>query len=372
MANKKGHRPFGNVRSLPSGRFQARYIGPDGLEHKAPNTFPTSRAAAEWLTVVQSEIIKGEWLAPEAGQVRLNDYGERWLRERKLRPRTRIVYQSIWRLHIVPFLGHLELGEIRPATIRSWRAALLKAGRSEGMAARSYALLRAMLSTAVKQDEILTKNPCRVRGFDQWIVPERPTASVDQVDALAVAMPPRFAALITCAAFLGLRWSELLGLRRCDVDLRHGTVRVVASKSHAGIRTVALPAGVTAALGRHLATFVDSDPEAHVFTGERGGKLTPSNWRRAVRWREALTTAGLPASFHFHDLRHTGNNLAAASGASTRELMHRMGHATVRAALVYQHANSARDHEIARAIEARIASQRTGSRIDAGWAADHG
>ena len=359
MANKKGHRQFGNVRCLPSGRFQARYVGPDGLERKAPTTFPTSRDAATWLTLVQSEIIKGEWLAPEAGQVRLDDYGERWLRERKLRPRTRVVYMSIWRLHVVPFIGQLELAEIRPATVRSWRAALLKGGRSEGMAARSYALLRAILSTAVKHDEILSKNPCRLTGYDRWVVPERPTATVDQVDALAAAMPLRFHALITCAAFLGLRWSELANLRRCDVDLRRGTVRVVASKSHAGIRTVALPAGVTAALRRHLAAFASSDPEALVFTGDKGGKLTPSNWRRAVRWPEVLATAGLPESFHFHDLRHTGNNLAAASGASTRELMHRMGHATVRAALVYQHANSARDHEVARAIEARIASQRT-------------
>src|SRR5262249_50649211 len=67
--------------------------------------------------------------------------------------------------------------------------------------------------------------------------------------------------------------------------------------------------------------------------------------------------AGLPAGFHFHDLRHTGNNLAAASGASTRELMHRMGHASMRAALIYQHATSERDREIADAMDKRIAKQ---------------
>jgi integrase len=45
---------------------------------------------------------------------------------------------------------------------------------------------------------------------------------------------------------------------------------------------------------------------------------------------------GLPAGFHLHDLRHTGNQLAAMTGASTRELMRRMGHASMRAALAYQ------------------------------------
>ena len=66
-----------------------------------------------------------------------------------------------------------------------------------------------------------------------------------------------------------------------------------------------------------------------------------------------VAEAGLPAGFHFHDLRHTGNILAAASGASTRALMHRMGHGSMRAALIYQHATSQRDQEIAAALDDR-------------------
>ena len=73
-----------------------------------------------------------------------------------------------------------------------------------------------------------------------------------------------------------------------------------------------------------------------------------------MRWAECVAEAGLPEGFRFHDLRHTGNTLAASSGASTRELMHRMGHASMRAALIYQHATSERDREIAAAIDARI------------------
>jgi integrase len=70
-----------------------------------------------------------------------------------------------------------------------------------------------------------------------------------------------------------------------------------------------------------------------------------------------VTRLGLPVGFHFHDLRHTGNTLAAASGASTRELMHRMGHSSMRAALIYQHATSERDREIADSMEKRIKKQ---------------
>ena len=99
-------------------------------------------------------------------------------------------------------------------------------------------------------------------------------------------------------------------------------------------------------------------PSPHLaFTGDLGGVLRTGNFRRAVKWTTAVTKAGAPTGFHFHDLRHTGNNLAAASGASTRELMHRMGHASMRAALIYQHATSERDREIAESMDKRIAKQ---------------
>ena len=63
-----------------------------------------------------------------------------------------------------------------------------------------------------------------------------------------------------------------------------------------------------------------------------------------------VVATGLPSGFHFHDLRHTGNHLAATAGASTRELMHRMGHGSMRAALIYQHATTERDRAIAQRL----------------------
>jgi hypothetical protein len=62
----------------------------------------------------------------------------------------------------------------------------------------------------------------------------------------------------------------------------------------------------------------------------------------------------VPADLHFRDLRHSGNHIAAASGVSTRELMGRLGHASMRAALIYQHCTMTRDRGIAEALEALI------------------
>ncbi|MGN9911625.1 site-specific integrase [Phytohabitans sp. LJ34] len=370
MARRNGRRRFGNVRKLPSGRHQARYLGPDGIERTAPNTFETEKQAEKWLTIVESEIIKGDWAAPEAGEVLLGEYAQQWIAERRLAPRTRENYEDLYRLRIRPYLADLALGTIRPQTIRTWRKKLLDGGTPEPQAVKAYSLLRAILNTAVKEDEIIRQNPCRIKGYDRYHTPERPVATVAQVYRLAEAVPDRFRALILVAAFSGLRWGELAALRRSDVDLAAAVVRVPRKlaalrnrmefgppKSEASNRTVTLPAAAVTALKPHLLQHVAPTPEALVFTGDKGALLRTGNFGRAVRWKATVAAVGLPDGFHFHDLRHTGNNLAASTGASTRELMHRMGHSSMRAALIYQHATSERDREIAAGMDKRISKQ---------------
>ncbi|RZU52535.1 site-specific recombinase XerD [Krasilnikovia cinnamomea] len=369
MANQPGRRRFGNVRQRASGRWQARYIGPDGLERTAPHTFATERQAQKWLTLIESDIIKGEWAPPEAGEIVLADYGVRWISERKLAPRTRQGYEYLFALHVRPHLGQLTLAAIKPATIRAWRKTLLDRGCPEPQAVKAYTLLRAILNTAVKEDEIIRQNPCRIKGYDRYHTPERPTATIPQVFALADAMPARFSALVIVGAFSSLRWGELAELRRKDVDLETGIVRVSRKlailvgrvevgppKSASGVRVVALPEVAVEALRRHMGPggYVNQGPDSLIFTGAKGAHLRGSTFGPAVKWRTTVVEVGLPEGFHFHDLRHTGNTLAASSGASTRELMTRMGHATMRAALIYQHATSERDREIADRMNRRI------------------
>ena len=83
MANGKGRRRrFGAIRQLPSGQWQARYRGPDGLMRSADTTFPTKTDAEVWLTRKEAEILNGDWINPDAGKVLLSDYGTAWIEER--------------------------------------------------------------------------------------------------------------------------------------------------------------------------------------------------------------------------------------------------------------------------------------------------
>ncbi len=122
-------------------------------------------------------------------------------------------------------------------------------------------------------------------------------------------------------------------------------------------RTVAIPSVLVRELCEHVRGLPE-DPDAPVFTGERGRVPRRGNWRANVRWKEAVKSVGLPDGFRFHDLRHTGNHLAAQTGASTRELMQRMGHSTVRAAMIYQHATDARSKQLADRLDELVRSER--------------
>jgi len=76
-------------------------------------------------------------------------------------------------------------------------------------------------------------------------------------------------------------------------------------------------------------------------------------FNKLVGWREKVEQLGLKG-VRFHHLRHTGNTLAARSGVSTRDLMSRMGHDSMQAALGYQHATATADARIAAALEAAL------------------
>lgn len=371
MANKKNHRQFGLIRKLPSGRFQASYLGPDGKRIPAPETYDNKTDAATWLTLRESEILRGEWTNPALGRTSFVEYSTQWQRDHVVAPRTAELYESQLRLHIVPYLGDIALADISTETIRWWRRTILENGRSEILTAKCYRLVRAIMNTAVTDGRIL-KNPCRIKGAGKEDSPERPVASVEQVFALADAMPARFRQLILVTALAGLRWGEVIGLRRSDVDLDvpyvrvaeplsqpdSGAIKAGKPKSEAGKRTVALPSIVVDGLREHLAEYVGAETTDLVFTGPRGAVLRRSNWRKMVKWRETVRNVGLPATFRFHDLRHTGNHMASSSGASTRELMRRLGHSSTRAAMKYQHATDERDRELAQRLDQRVRSIR--------------
>jgi integrase len=301
---------------------------------------------------------RGVQTHPKAGKEPFENFAQRVLAGRRLQPRTLELYQGLLERHLLPTFGALGMSEITPSSVRGWYGRLAR--QHPSTAAKAYRLLNTIMRVAVA-DDVIARSPCRVEGAGAENAPERPIATVAELGAMVEAMPERLRALLLLATWCHLRRNELLALRRRDVDLLHKTVSVTQAlqrvkgqglsfkepKSRAGHRTVAIPPHIVPALTDHLTSYVAADPDALVFTGEKGGPLEPP--RLYKEWHRARLAIGRP-ELHLHDLRHSGNTWAAATGASTKELMARMGHDSPQAALRYQHASADRDRVIADAL----------------------
>ena len=292
-----GRRHFGTVRRLPSGRYQARYSDERGNRIAAPRGFQTKTEAMRWLAAVQTDMVRGVLLEPSASQVPFSTWAEEWLATKPgqraatlARDRAAIV------THFEPIVGDLALSSITPAHIR--RVVLeMQAKSLSAKSVRTYVgTLQAMFASAVEAD-VIVRSPVRIRslGLQSVVRRERPTLTAEQLEALAAAVPDRYAALVLLAGVTGLRWGEAIGLRIGDVDFLLRTVSVsqtveevsghiqvvAATKTAASRRRFSIPTFLVERLSAHAAEHrPDTGPDDLLFVGAKGGLL-----RRSFRAR---------------------------------------------------------------------------------------
>jgi len=375
VAVTRTRRSFGRIRKCqPSGRYQASYVGPDDKLYKAPETFAARVDAEGWLTDRRREIDRELWSAPatadqkrakRAAEIKFGDYAKRWVetrtvKGRPLRPRTREHYESLLDDHIYPTFKAKAVRDISMASVDRWYAKTAKGAPT--VRAHAYSLLRTILETARKRDRLIDHNPCEIVGASTTERKSKTkTATFTELDVIVDEMPKRLAPMVLLAAWCGLRFSELVELRRSDLDadagivhVRRGAVRVSGgweigpTKTEAGIRDVTIPPHVLPAVKAHLESqHMATAKDALLFPPTTGERLQPSTLYR--HYFKARATAKR-TDLRFHDLRHTGATLAAQTGATLAELMARIGHSTPAAAMRYQHAAAGRDQQIAAAM----------------------
>jgi integrase len=358
-------RHFGNVRKLSSGRWQARYPAPDGTHAKADRTFATKGDALRFLTETEAAIHAGSWRKPEACAFTLAGYADDWLEHRpQLAVRTRELYADLLRLHIKPQLGGVRLDALTGLDIRRWHK-----GRSEATGLtrtrQAYSLLRVILNTAIR-DGLIGSNPCKITGAGSVRSPERPYMSREHAQQLVGALPPHLRTPALTTLLCHLRLGELLGLQRGDVDLRAGLlhVRRAVTRTKAGPvakppkngdgRAVPIPPEAMDALRSHLATYPGT-ATSPLFLHPSGRPLSREQIRTAWAQARQLTSLG---QYHWHDLRHAGLTWFMENGGTVRETMHRGGHRSVAAALIYQHRSQERETQLASRLRLRAAPHR--------------
>lgn len=288
-------------------------------------------------------------------------YLEDWLVHirQHVRPTTYAGYESNVRLHLSPRIGRKKLVQLGPREVRT----MIDDMRASGMKPRSIQYVHATLRNALEhayREEVVSRNVARLVRIEQptKLKPTEPM-TVDEARAFLDAVRThRLYAMWTVILMLGLRRSEVCGLRWEHIDFAAGTLRVAQSvqrvegqlqvmptKSKRSNRTVPLPSRCRYALAEHHARLQRRDgrigipgrPSGYVFGTTTGTPLEPRNLTRMFR---ALCEANGIRVVRLHDLRHTCVSLLLAQGVHPRVVMEIVGHSAIEMTMnVYGHVN---------------------------------
>lgn len=276
-------RSFGGVRRRPAGWWQAFCTGADGRRAYCPTHFPAAQDARGWLDELVRQRERGSWFDPAAAHQRFDRFATSWLASARVASTTKELYAGYLDNHLLPALGLMELGEISPATVRAWYAAM-ESKNSPTARARSYALLRQILNVAV-DDGAITANPCRIKSGGTTRHKPKPTPDLVQARRIAARMPHRWRFLVVLAVTSTARYGELVALRRRDIYVLRMTVSIERqwyrgtfreTKRPASERLVFLPKMIQGLLQAHLAAYVGPSADALVFTTRNGTPRRPT------------------------------------------------------------------------------------------------
>ena len=357
-----------HVQRRGKGRWQARYRGPDRRERT--KMFTRRIDAERWLTQQEHAMSEGTWLDPSRGSLTLQRWATDWLATRSdLRTTTAARLESSVRMHVLPAFGSGRLTSITNAEVRRWVAKMSEAGLSAASVRKAAFALRQMLDAAIA-DRRLAVNPAMNVPLPAEQHVEQKFLTTEQVADLADAMPPQYRTLVLVAAYGGLRWGELAGLRRGRVDTLRGRIRVAETavdvghevtfgppKTARSRRAVPLARTVLRDLETHMAAHTGPDADALVFTSATGLPLRRGTFRTI--WRQATKAAGLDG-LRFHDLRHTYVSIMVAASANPKAVSTWGGHSSVAFTLDrYGHLFEGYDDEVSDRLDKLLSTARS-------------
>jgi integrase len=401
VAGRDSRRRFGQINKMRSGRWQARYTVPLGhpsgrggqvvtaRQSFEPNTYGRE-AAGDWLRAEELRLTMegASWrtLSEHAEDDRSRaaaetvptfaEYADVWLRARKvkgqpLQESTKRGYLIWLGKYLLPTFGEMSLNTVTADHVVRWYEGL---PHDKGKTVREcYALAKAIMKTATAADGVLpgAVNPFAIDGAGTiGKRSEKRTEVIEGADLglVLATIRPEWRAMIALALGCGLRFGEIVALRRSDIDLgaKPPVVRVRRAigtgpggkryekepKSRAGIRDQRVPVAVGTVLTEHLRTYL-TGRDGLLFPGPSGDWLQPTRFRDAAGgWRDVREAVGRP--INFHDLRATGATRLAQNGAHVAEVQAFLGDSSSQAAERYVRATQSRMDDLTTAAFAGL------------------
>ena len=351
------------IHKLPTGRWELRYRDPNGRSRQL--RFDTRGQAKDHLATVRTKGIEGSYIAPERGRITFGSWCDEWWTTKvDLRARTLARYERDLRLHIRPRFDRRPLAKITKTEVQAWVAEMRSIGIPDSAVRRRFSVFRAVMTGAV-EGERLVKSPCAGVKLPEVRRSDIEVLTPEEVAELAGAMPKWCRSWVLVAAWSGLRWSEMVGLRRRDVDMlrrrfivSQQVVEVGSEfrgfdqpKTQAGRRSVPIWAAIYSILEEQLAERAQPGKDGLVFVNTRGNTPHLSSFTSQT-WKKAREAIGRP-DLRWHDLRHTYVAIRIAAGAHPKEIQEECGHSSYKTTMdVYGHLFESSSERTSEAMEA--------------------
>ena len=346
-----------------SGSYQVHYRDSTGKQRA--KTFDRLIDARSFKAEMRLRKQRGDHVDPAAARIKFEVWADQFLEQKlSLRERTLDKYESALRSHLLPTFGQARVGGIRRSDVQSWVVSLKREGYAPETIRGLYTILASMMKLA-EEDGVIARSPCRRIELPPIVREEQRFLTTSEVESLAHEIVPRYRAVVYVAAYLGLRWQEVAGLKTKYVNLNSvpATLRVVSTierargrysvvdlgKSRAARRTLKMPSFLRDMLSAHLDEFPN---QLWVFSARRGGFLRYDNFRTRI-WDPSVQRAGL-GKVTFHELRHTAAAFMIDEGGDPLQVKRRMGHEDIRTTLnSYGHLFPDREDELVAALDRR-------------------
>lgn len=383
------HRPGEAVtRKNCTGPWQARYRDPAGKQRAKTFSGENAKRRAEaFLDKTRDQVRSGSFIDLDRGQMTVDAWYAKWRLTRRIAANTDETADSVWLNHVRSHFGSWPLASIGHLDVEEWIAKLTaKVGKAT--IDKAYQMLDGMMTAAVK-DQRITRNPCEGVKLPK-AQPKHPDdlmpPSYDQLAEIRGEFDEFYHPMLIVAEETGLRWGELIGLRRCWVNFEDSSIQVRETviqvrgrtqrkaypKSAAGSRTVPLSARAEQALREHLEKYPAAATRTAPGSGMHAEELVfRSPWAgrkvkgRAVfdgvmdragfwrKWNRATENTGIarqvenPATGrverwpHFHDVRHAFASRLHELGIPEADAQRILGHERgARVTWLYTHASA--------------------------------
>jgi len=316
-----------SIKKRPDGVWRARYRDDSGKEHA--RHFKRKVDARRWLDQQTAALVRGDHVDPKAGRTSVKTYAEQWQQIQVSSAGTKRIVDNALRLHVIPELGHHRIAAVRRSHVQALVKGLEAKDLSAGSVRNIYEVAAQVFASAV-DDRLIAQSPCRRITLPRNDGVEVDVPTVEEVQAVRLALPERWRPIITTLAGSGLRIGELLGLQVEDVDFLRRSVRVDKQRLQSGLiaptksratRTVPVGQVVIDALAAHLAAHPSDDA---LFADEVGEPLRYGRWKKLLQ--DATEAAGVAVTSH--SFRHFAASALISGGASVKQVQVFLGHSS--------------------------------------------